>query len=619
MNKNIKNTFRNGLVAVAGLAAMYSCSDTWDEHYDSASGVKYEGTTMQAIQEKAPNFAKVLVAAGYDRELNSENVYTVWAPQIDDATANAYIEMIKSGKKANVVKKFIKSHVARYNISLNNVAQDVTLINTKKIAMGTASSPSFGYASITASNISCNNGVLHIIDQENPYSNSIYELIEEKQAESGVENTLYKFLAACDSNRLDEERSVYREVNANGERVYVDSVLERWNRALSRVDALVYEEDSNYTAIIPTPEAYDKRYKIASSLLKFNPIVDKVKEGTADSLQNYYANMFAMQDLYFNNNANLHQEDSICSTLYSRYDWEEDVFYKPFSAEGILGEGKYLQKYDCSNGVAYEVDKYPFDVTDQFFNRIKFIPMEYYVDRSVNDQNKPESFASASVADRFPTRYFSFYPHEMKLSVDSLGEVIPGEYEIIKRNLNPLELNYTICMPANSTASPKYSFKIPSTLSGTYEIKVVTVPYWIANNDGVGIYDGAAYRFYAYLWERQNGTESGNATIGEYPSSGIRLVAADEHADGNYIVTSNLKADSTIVYTDTISLGEYTFKNSYYAQNEEGVILQIAPQVTSSQMKNNVYTKNMAIAAIILKPKFDENEVVAVEDESKRR
>lgn len=616
MNNNIKNTFRNGLLAVAGLAAMYSCTDTWDEHYEGASGVKYEGTTMQAIQEKAPNFAKVLKAAGYDRELNSENVYTVWAPQIDDATANAYIEQIKNGNKDYVVKKFIKSHIARYNVSLNNEAQNITLINTKRIAMGTASEPTFGNASITSANLSCNNGVLHLINQENPYSNSIYELIEEKQKDSELKNTLYKFLAACDSDRLDEEKSVYRGVNENGERVYVDSVVERWNRALSAVNALVYEEDSDYTAIIPTPEAYQKRYNIAASLLKFNPEVDKAKEGTADSLQNYYANQFAMRDLYFNNNQNLHQQDSICSTTYSKWDWEEDVFYKPFSPTGILGEGKYLAKYECSNGVAYEVAEYPMSVTESFFSRIKFTPSDYYVDRSVNDANKPEAYASGSVADRFTSVVRSFYPDLKSPAVDSLGDIIPDKYDIVQKALDPIEMPYTICMPSSSSASPKYSFKIPSTLSGTYEIQLVTVPHWFANLSS-SEFTNTGYRFYAFIWEKQNGTESGNATVGAYPSSGTRLLAADSHADGNYIITKNLREDGTVLYSDTISLGEYTFKNSYYAQNEEGVILQLAPQVTSTQMKNNVYTKEMAIAAIILKPKFDENGEAV--EESKRR
>lgn len=618
MNKNIKNTFRNGLLAIAGLAVMYSCSDTWDEHYEAASMVKYNGTTMQAIQEKAPNFAKVLIAAGYDRELNSENVYTVFAPEIDAATAEQYISMIKAGKKDYVVKKFIKNHVARFNVSVNNEEQTISLINTKKVSLGNASAPTFGASSITASNISCNNGVLHLINQANAYTNSIYEYIEEKQEDSALPNTLYKFLAACDSNRLDEERSVYRGVNENGERVYVDSVVERWNRALSNINALIYEEDSNYTAIIPTPEAYQKRYDIAASLLKFNPDVDKVKEGTADSLQNYYANLFAMRDLYFNNNENLHQQDSITSTLYSPHDWEDDVFYKPFSAQGILAEGKYTEKYECSNGVAYEVSEYPMPVTDQFFKRIKFSPSDYYVDRTLNSSNKPEAYASSSVADAFTSARVSFYPHVVKPYVDSLGVMDPDELVIVEPTSNPTSMQYVICQPSSSSASPKYSFKVPNTLSGTYEIQLVTVPYWFADNMGLVGFNTAGYRFYAFIWEKQNGTESNSAVAGEYPSSGTRLVAADGHADGNYIVTKNLDENDNILYSDTISLGEYTFKNSYYAQNDEGVILQIAPQVTSTQMKNKVYTKEMAIAAIIFKPKFDELGE-AVEDSKRRK
>ena len=60
---------------------MYSCSDTWDDHYNAGlSALKFNGTTMQALEETAPDFAKVVKAYGFSRELSSDNTYTVWAP-----------------------------------------------------------------------------------------------------------------------------------------------------------------------------------------------------------------------------------------------------------------------------------------------------------------------------------------------------------------------------------------------------------------------------------------------------------------------------------------------------------------------------------------------------------
>ena len=78
---NINKTFRAGLTLAAGLVAMYSCTDTWDEHYGdfAANENSYPGTLMQALEDKAPDFAKVVKAYGYDRELASDNFYSVWA------------------------------------------------------------------------------------------------------------------------------------------------------------------------------------------------------------------------------------------------------------------------------------------------------------------------------------------------------------------------------------------------------------------------------------------------------------------------------------------------------------------------------------------------------------
>ena len=98
---------------------MYSCTDTWDEHYETPVSLTYEGTTLQALEEKAPDFAKVIKAYGYERELSSDNIYTIWAPL--DFDISQYVD--ESGNaiedSTEVVKQFIKNHIARYARSYN--------------------------------------------------------------------------------------------------------------------------------------------------------------------------------------------------------------------------------------------------------------------------------------------------------------------------------------------------------------------------------------------------------------------------------------------------------------------------------------------------------------------
>ena len=124
MNNNIKNMLRMGLMAAAGAAAMVSCSDTWDDHYKSASVTDFDGTTMQAIEEKAPAFADVIKAVGYDRELKSDNVYTIWVPT--SFNKDSVMEIAKKDPDA-VINRFIKNHIARYAVSENGTDQKIAL------------------------------------------------------------------------------------------------------------------------------------------------------------------------------------------------------------------------------------------------------------------------------------------------------------------------------------------------------------------------------------------------------------------------------------------------------------------------------------------------------------
>ena len=66
-------------LAVAALAFM-GCADTWTDHYDK-KGEGHDASLWQAISQEAnlSNFAKVVQACGYDKALNSTQVFTVFA------------------------------------------------------------------------------------------------------------------------------------------------------------------------------------------------------------------------------------------------------------------------------------------------------------------------------------------------------------------------------------------------------------------------------------------------------------------------------------------------------------------------------------------------------------
>ena len=608
MNK-IKNTFRAGVAVAAGLVAMYSCTDTWEEHYEAPVSLTYEGTTLQALEEKAPDFAKVVKAYGYDRELSSDNIYTIWAPQ--DFDISQYVD--ENGKaiedSAEVVKQFIKNHIARYAHSYNGKDQAFNLMNEKRASM--SADGKFGSSAIVENNIACKNGVLHIIEAENPYSYNLFELIAKQFKDDTDEGkdtlSLYAFLydPTVNQDSLIEDKSVSRGVDENGDKIWVDSFVMRNNTVLKNIDAKLYEEDSSFIAIIPTTRAWTERYKIAESLLKFNPYEDERAEGSCDSLQRHYANMFAMTDLYFNRNANEHWQDSLKSTTYKSHTWYENIYYskepKNMPEDKEINDilAKCGEPFECSNGIGYIVDEYPMTEFEQFFKKIKINGSSAAINKDLDSKGKSRFTKNAN--ENFQTRAGSVN----SVLTDTLGAVVNRKYE---------EYSYVDIVPSSGSVNPSVGFDIPNTLSGTYDIYLVTCPIWLNTLSGEilpdSMLDARPYRFYTYIWER--------GEDGDYPSSTERLenpVLDEEGKTTNYFTTSSVLRDEEgfLILKDTTFIGTHTFNYAYYGRNDEGVIIQFQSQITSKLTKQ--YSREMLISSIILKPRDGQGEDVVVTPE----
>jgi uncharacterized surface protein with fasciclin (FAS1) repeats len=76
------NIYKKVLGLALAVLTFAACSDTWDEHYDRLGEGKNDASLWQAISQNSnlSNFAKVIQACGYDKALNSSQVFTVFAP-----------------------------------------------------------------------------------------------------------------------------------------------------------------------------------------------------------------------------------------------------------------------------------------------------------------------------------------------------------------------------------------------------------------------------------------------------------------------------------------------------------------------------------------------------------
>ncbi len=626
---NIKNTFRAGFAIAAGLVVMYSCTDTWDDHYNAGqSMLKFNGTTMQALEETAPDFAKVVKAYGFSRELSSDNTYTVWAPADGSFDLSDYVGANgeRVADSAEVVNDFIKNHVALYSLSLSPKDQSFSLLNRKRGSM--TSDGMFGHSKIDEqkNNISCQNGILHLIDQPSPYANNLFEMIAKQYkaaTEAGKDTlSLYAYLydEKVNKDTLIEGKSVSRGVDADGNKIWVSKYLEQNNTVLKNHDARLYEEDSLFIAILPSAKAWGERYKKAESLLKFNPSEDNRAPGTCDSLTRHYANTFAMTDLYYNQNANEHWEDSLKSTDYYNAwhgvnDWTQHVYYskepKDMPEDKEINDilAKCGDPVECSNGLAYLVDEYPFTAVEQFFKKIKVTAS----DASVNKLGSGDNWTyTKGVNKTFSMRTGTFTSTVNIPVYDDEGEIISYERESLRQPFSYVDFTPT---SGNITVG----FNVPNTLSGTYDIYIVTCPIWF-KDDYANIpeeeWDARPYRFTATIIERDD--EGKN--IGQFPSKGKTLEnpePIDEKQKTIFLsqggVTYNDKGQ--IIINDTTYLGQYQFKNAYYGRADYGVIIQIASSILSSQRKD--FSNEMLISSIILKP-HDEDAPVAEETKTRK-
>ena len=629
---NIKNTFRAGLVIAAGMVVMHSCNDTWDNHYESGlSTLTFNSTLMQALEETAPDFAKVVQAYGFSHELTSDNTHTVWAPADGSFNLSDYVD--ENGERvadsAEVVNQFIKNHIALYGVSLISKDQTFNLLNKKSETM--TADAFFGDSKMDEekSNMSCQNGILHILETPSSYTCNLFEMIAEQYKDDSFPDketsSLYAVLYDPKVNKdtLIESKSVSRGVDEDGNKIWVSKYFERNNTLLKNIDAQLYEEDSSFIAILPSAKAWSERYKKAESLLKFNPVEDGRAAGTCDSLTAHYATSFAMMDLFYNKKANSHMEDSLKSTDY--YDikkhevvnWTRHVYYtkEPKVLPEDKGVNDILAKMgnpvECSNGTAYLVDEYPMSAVEQFFTRID-VKAE---DRTVNTLSQNgERINTTNVG--LPAKYRQG-TYTTKIETENGPETLRQTWSYGDFEQEATSINIEV------------GFNVGNTLSGTYDIYLVTCPMWLkdyAQKPDMEEWDLRSYRFRAKVIERYNG-EEGNLDpkkIGTFPSPANieELINPNPEEDDPAIFTTpgGVQRDEKgfVIVNDTTYLGQYQFKNAYYGRPDYGVIIQICSDVKRKQYNDGLQSREMLISSIILKP-HDEVEEVVEGEESKMR
>jgi len=428
-----------------------SCSD-WSDHYEPSLEGGSDATLWQQLQAnpQLSDFCQVLeqtrifrmhhkTEVSYAQLLNSGQAFTVIAPVNGTFNKDSLLRLVETAQGDSVVEKsFVFNHLSRMTTSMKAVPQTLHLMNGKNV---TVTATDIQGVSIISPNQRALNGVIHVASHSLPYAYNLYEALcdDPEVAEIGANLRQYEW------DEFDPNASVTSGI-VEGVPVYIDSVVHEHNRILGSI-GLLNAEDSTYWMVVPTTKGWQKAWEETKSYFVFDKSYQK-----ADSLQRYWTNRALLDDAIFNMTDQKSVNDSLLSVPY--LNWRKSyvagkpiyhVFHSPFAAGGILNGARQLQ---CSNGVLYKTDEWPFTPEQTFFKPLWV-----------------EGETTWLITDEKSCRYAG-----IKQVADSISQN-----------------NFLQIIATSGTANWELTYRLDNVLSGAYDICAVILPQTVLNPDATNL------------------------------------------------------------------------------------------------------------------------------------
>lgn len=266
------------LIVAGGMLAATSCSDYTDYNtVPEAADPAADKTLWENISANSElsDFAAVLQRVGYDKVLDASHTYTVWAP----VNGSFSMDSLANVSDEKVVKEFLNNLIADYAhretdpndtviFMLNEKLLKFSYKNTaslsfdaKKVLPNATNAAVFNYPST--------NGLLYLVSAPATFRYNGYEYIFDN---AGLADSLKAYVERFHSETLDEAASV-KGVIKDGVQHYDDSVMIVRNLLLNQMQAKLENEDSLYTIVVPTDEAWVKAYEKIASYYKYIPSI----------------------------------------------------------------------------------------------------------------------------------------------------------------------------------------------------------------------------------------------------------------------------------------------------------------------------------------------------------
>ena len=583
-----------GLAAMAALT-FAACTDKWDDHYvDSPLEGANQGTLWQAITQNGQlnNFARVVQACGYDKSLQSSQVFTVFAPtdaSFTSAQADSVIALYNSEKAAGTrmaenraIREFLQNHIARYTYSVAPSTQDSIVMMNGKYEVLTSSA--FSGMPVLSGNKLYENGVLFTIGQPVRFYNNVFEYLRTDPDLDSLSALFYDSIYY--RYQLDEEKSVAGDL-VDGKTTYLDSVMVKYNELFWTLGQ-VNSEDSTYWMLAPTNSTWERLIEEYKPYFNYHDKVD-----LRDSLIRARSRMAIVEGTVFSMTTNpaaaRHlldpsvRVDSVRSTdavSYNRrrYYWGNDTLHyyeymNPFAQGGVFDGAQFVK---CSNGYVLKTDNWNIDPRETFMREIvvEAENADYTVDETTTRKN------TISVRVQQDNPFYSQVSNNRYLEVQS------------KNNLNPI-----------------INFEIPGVLSNVpYDIYLITVPAeagdTLASEENCKPIRFQAFRF----WKDQDGSgiDVTKLTSTETPDAKYALGNFDGYIKDGATAADSANAHGRAHVVDTILIGsKVVFPTSSFGLDEAQVQIRIKNNMPLLPAQRRRYTNNLRIDCIVLKPRPD--------------
>lgn len=543
-----------GITAALVLTA---CAD-WDDHYNADTSLldTQQSTLWRNIERQGnlSQFASLLKQVGYDSILNASQTYTVWAPINDTYDYDALSKLSAD----RLQKEFIQNHIARSSYPASGqLNQRIYTLNEKMVHFNGIGNYSIQGVSVDQPNLASGNGIIHVLKGKIPFVQNIYESLNNYDYPI---DSISNYFHSYDVKKLNEQKSVPGPT-LNGEVTYLDSIFDEHNDLFLRYSAYINREDSNYSMIIPTNEAWMKAKEQITKLFHYVPSFefmentstgsDKKKENVTirdvKYLQDSIVNMMLTSSLFYNNN--LYDNKKLTSFVQGKL--QCDSLYGTLRTKIYTEDAARLfentVRVEKSNGIAWIADSLRMRPWTSWNPEI-IVQAEYNAMLS----------STVNVADA---------PERVYVAPGTQNPEVTGR---LSGN------TYVEVQPVSSSTNPGVVYYLPDVRSTTYSLYLVTVPANIVSPN------------------RTTKPNRFSVSLGYADAFG-----KNQDNDRSWVAENAFVCDSMQI--DTVYLGDFTFPMAYAGTGSYYPYIRINSTVTSRERAS--YDRTLRIDCIILRPK----------------